>query len=357
MAKGIPAKIETWQMETPGKMERVTIDVPRLQPGEVMVEIAGCGICRSDITAFYDGIAAVTPRTLGHEISGIIVDGDTRLVGKAVIIPAAMPCNNCPICKAGRGNRCLEAKIPGYTMGIYGGNSSHIVVPSADLCYIDKTQGFPLSHLAVVADAVASAYQAAKRADVQRGDMAIVVGATGCAGVYATQLCAAMGAREVIGIARNQEKLKRALKFGATHVINSQNKTCEDIRNEFHAYCRIKGLPPQYGWKIFEWTGTAAGQEIALELLPFIGKLVVAGFGMQKIEFPLYRLMALEADVSGSWACLPEYYPKVLDMVLNGVIQIEPFIKTMPMSRIKEAYEETRKGSLAQRIVLTPDFN
>lgn len=340
----------------PDKMEKVTIDVPRLQPEEVLVEIAGCGICRSDITAFYDGISAVTPRTLGHEISGIIVAGDTKLVGKEVIIPAAMPCNNCPICKAGRGNRCLAAKIPGYTMGIYGGNSSHIVVPSADLCYINEKKGLPLSHFAVVADAVASAYQAAKRADMQPGDMAIVVGATGCAGVYATQFCAAMGATEIIGIARNQGKLERALKFGATHVINSKNKTSKNIRNEFYSYCMNKGLPFQYGWKVFEWTGTAAGQEIALELLPFIGKLVVAGFGMQKNEFPLSRLMALEADVIGSWACLPKYYSKILTMVLKGKIQIEPFIKTMPMSRIKEAYEETRQGSLTQRIVLTPDF-
>ena len=241
-------------------------------------------------------------------------------------------------------------------MDIYGGNASHIVVPSADLCHIKEKRGLPLSHLAVVADAVSSAYQAAKRADVRPGDLSIIVGGTGCAGVYATQFCAAMGAGEIIAIARNQEKLERALKFGTTHVINSQNKTSKSIRSEFDSYCMEKGLPSHYGWKVFEWSGTTAGQEIALELLPFIGKLVVAGFGIQKNEFPLSRLMALEADVIGSWACLPKYYPEILAMVLSGIIHIEPFIKTMPMSRIKEAYEETRQGSLAQRIVLTPDF-
>lgn len=66
--------------------------------------------------------------------------------------------------------------------------------------------------------------------------------------------------------------------------------------------------------------------------------------------------MTLEAEIIGTWACLPKYYPDVLNMVLDGTIQIEPFIKTMPMSLIKEAYEEVHQGGLMQRIVLIPDF-
>lgn len=354
----LPTKIETWQMVAPRVMERATIDVPEIKPGEVLVEIAGCGICGIDHNVFYGVVptAMVTPRTLGHEISGTIVAGDARLVGKEVIIPPAMPCHNCPICEAGRENRCLAARIPGYSMGIYGGNSSHIVVPSQDLCYIEDKRGIPLSHLAVVADAVAAAYHADMRADVKPGDMVIIVGATGGAGVYATQVCAAMGAREVVGIARNQEKLQRMLQFGATHIISSQNKTPERVRDEFWAYCRSKGLPPYCGWKVFEWTGTAAGQEIALELLPFIGKLIVAGSGVHKNEFSLSRLMTLEADILGTWACPPRYYPHVLNMVISGTIQIEPFVKTVPMSEIREAYAEAHRGGLTRRIVLTPDF-
>lgn len=130
-------------MVATARMQRAAIDVPKLEPGEVLVEIAGCGICSMDHNVFYGIVPthAVTPRTLGHEISGTIVAGDAALIGKEVIIPPAMPCNSCPICSSGRGNRCLAAKIPGYSMGIYGGNSSHIVVPSADLCYIDDKRG------------------------------------------------------------------------------------------------------------------------------------------------------------------------------------------------------------------------
>jgi 6-hydroxycyclohex-1-ene-1-carbonyl-CoA dehydrogenase len=66
--------------------------------------------------------------------------------------------------------------------------------------------------------------------------------------------------------------------------------------------------------------------------------------------------MAFDADILGSWGCLPKYYPEVLDLVLKGKIEIEPFIETRPMSQIKQAFEDAHKGGLTRRIVLTPDF-
>jgi len=356
MAK-IPDKIETWQMVEPGKLERASIAVPELKPGEVLVEIAGCGVCHTDLGYFYDGVPTVNkpPLTLGHEISGTVIAGDKKWVGKEVIIPAVMPCNNCPICAAGRGNRCLAQKMPGNSMGIYGGFSSHIVVPAQDLCVVPDRKGIPLANLAVIADAVTSPYQAAMRAGLKPGDLVIITGVTGGLGVYATQVCSALGAKEVVGIARNPEKLKRALNFGATHVISSVDKSARDVRDAFRSYGKEKGLPV-YGWKIFEWTGTGAGQEIALELLSFVSTLIIAGYGMQKNEYQLSRLMAFDANILGSWGCLPKYYPEVLKMVLAGKIQIGPFIETRPMSQIKQAFDDVHKGGLDKRIVLIPDF-
>lgn len=254
----IPDKIETWQMVEPGKLARVSLDVPEIKAGETLVEIAGCGVCHTDLGYFYDGVPTVSkpPLTLGHEISGRVIAGDDGWVGKEVIIPAVMPCNNCPICADGRGNRCLAQKMPGNSMGMYGGFSSHIVVPSQDLCEISDRKGTPLSHFAVIADAATSPYQAAMRAEVKPGDLTVVIGATGGLGVYATQILSALGAKEVIGIARNPEKLKRALDFGATHTIQSTaDKDARAIRDEFRAYCNEKGVPNNYGWKIFEWGG------------------------------------------------------------------------------------------------------
>ena len=354
----MPNKIETWQMTTPGTLARVSLDVPELKPGEVLVEIAGCGVCHTDIGYFYQGVPTVNkpPLTLGHEISGKVVAGDSNWIGKEVIVPAVMPCNNCPICASGRGNRCLAQKMPGNSMGIYGGFSSHIPVPSHDLCVVENRGEFPLSHLAVIADAITSPYQAAIKGEIKPGDLTIIIGATGGVGIYATQITRALGAKEVIGIARNPAKLEKAKNYGATYTISTMGKDTKAIKEEFKAYCKTKGIPSNYGWKVFEWTGTGEGQALALEFLSFVGTLVIAGYGMQKNEYMMSRLMAFDAEIKGTWGCLPKYYPEVLKMVLNGKIQIEPFLETRPMSQIKAAFEEVHKGGTEKRIVLTPDF-
>jgi 6-hydroxycyclohex-1-ene-1-carbonyl-CoA dehydrogenase len=354
----VPSKIQTWQMTEPGKLARTEIDVPELKPGEVLVEVAGCGVCHTDLGYFYDGVPTVNkpPMTLGHEISGRVVAGDGKWMGKEVIVPAVMPDNTCPICLAGRGNRCLSQKMPGNSMGIYGGFSSHIPVPSADLCVVENRGSIPLEQLSVVADAVTSPYQAAMRANVKPGDNVIVTGATGGLGVYATQVLRGLGAKEVVAIARSQEKLDRAMQYGATATISSADKDARAVRDAFRAYCKEKGLPSNYGWKIFEWSGTLGGQQIALELFSFVFTLVICGYGMQKNEYQLSRLMAFDGDILGSWGCLPKYYPEVLKMVLDGKVKIEPFIEIRPMSQIAKAFEDGHKGGLDKRIVLVPDF-
>jgi len=365
----IPDKIQTWQMVqpttrdretggvTPGKLEKTEIPVPALKPGEVLVEVAGCGVCHTDLGYFYDGVPTVSkpPLTLGHEIAGTVVDGDEKWLGKEVIIPAVMPCRKCILCKTGRGNRCLAQKMPGNSIGPYGGFSSHIPVPSIDLCEVENRGNIPLSHLAVVADAATTPYQAAKRADLQPGDNVVVVGITGGVGQYMGQVAKALGAKTVVGIARNQEKLDRALNFGADFVINSTDKDARTVSKEFKGICKGNGLP-NFGWKIFEVTGAKGGQEIALTLLGFTGKLVVVGFGMAKTEYAIGRLMAFDAEIIGTWGCLPEYYPIVLNMVLSGKINMEEFVEIRAMSTIAETFAEAHKTPPMRRIVLTPDF-
>jgi 6-hydroxycyclohex-1-ene-1-carbonyl-CoA dehydrogenase len=370
----IPDAIQTWQMmrpwtrdretgeKTPGRLERTSIPVPELQPGEVLVEVAACGVCHTDLGYFYYGVPTVNkpPLTLGHEISGRVVavgagtEGDW--LGKEVIVPAVMPCNDCPICAAGRGNRCLAQKMPGNSLGIYGGFSSHIPVPAADLCVVENRGELPLEWLAVVADAVTTPYQATVRADLQPGDRVIVVGATGGVGTYVTQLAKARGAGTVVGIDLDQQKLERMLDYGADYVISSAGKSVKEIRDEFRALCKEQGLPHNYGWKIFEVTGAGAGQEISLALLSFIGKLIWIGFSTTVNEYSLSRLMAFDAEIVGTWGCLPKHYPAALQMVRDGRVQIEPFVEVRPMSTIRETFEEAHAGKLEKRAVLVPDF-
>jgi 6-hydroxycyclohex-1-ene-1-carbonyl-CoA dehydrogenase len=170
------------------------------------------------------------------------------------------------------------------------------------------------------------------------------------------QIAKALGAKTVIGIDIHEDKLQRALNYGADFVINSKDKDARAVSKEFRAICKEQGLP-NFGWKIFEISGVKAGQEIGLALLGFTGKLIVVGFTLAKVEYSISRLMAFDAEMIGTWGCLPEYYPVVLDMVLTGKIQIEPFVETRPMSSIVETFEEVHKaGSPEKRIVLTPDF-
>lgn len=364
-----PDRIQAWQMTQPwskdpktgqttsGKLEKVDLPVPQLQPGEVLVEVAGCGVCHTDLGYFYDGVATVTkpPLTLGHEISGKVVAGSSDWMGKEVIIPAVMPCNKCDICASGRGNRCLAQKMPGNSLGIYGGFASHIPVPADDLCVVKDKSNFQLAELAVIADAVTTPYQACVRAGLEKGDNVVVVGVTGGVGSYVAQMAKAFGAKTVVGIARDPEKLQRALEYGADYAINSSGKNENDVRNEFRELCKAHGLP-NYGWIVFEVTGTGPGQAIALNLLSFVGKLVVVGFGLQKNEYSISRLMAFDAEIIGTWGCLPKYYPKVLEMVLKETIKIRPFTETRPMSKIREVFEEAHTTKMLKRVVLKPDF-
>ncbi|MCB2194065.1 MAG: alcohol dehydrogenase catalytic domain-containing protein [Deltaproteobacteria bacterium] len=280
----IPDKIQTWQMVEPGKegkpgvLQKTTIPMPELAEGDALVEVAGCGVCHTDLGYFYDGVPTVSkpPLTLGHEIAGTVLAGPEALVGKEVIVPAVMPCGNCPICDEGRGNRCLAQKMPGNSLGMYGGFSSHIPVPAGDLCVVEDAK-FPLSHYAVVADAGTTPYQAAMRADLKQDDLVVITGITGGVGVYMGQIAKALGAKVVV-------------------------------------------------------------------------------FGMQSNKYMLSKLMAFDAEIIGTWGCLPEYYPKVLEMVQDGRVQIEPFLEVKPMSTIQEVFEQQHNGLFDKRQVLEPDF-
>jgi len=367
----IPDKINTWQMAqgpvldqaarkvtAPGKLAKTLIPRPELGEGEALVKVAGCGVCHTDLSYFYEGVPTVNqpPLTLGHEISGTVVAGPSRLVGKNVLIPAVMPCNNCPLCAQGRGNRCLAQKMPGNSLGIYGGFSDYIPVPADDLCLIEDLKGLPLSHYAVIADAVTTPYQAAMRAELKPGDLAMVFGATGGVGRNMTQVAKALGAKVVIGLDLDQAKLEKALHFGADYVINVKDKDFKTVRDEFRSICKEAGVPSNYGWKTFEASGVKAAQDMALALLSFTGRLIVIGFTTAQNTYSISRLMAFDAEIIGTWGCLPKYYPQVLELVQAGRIQIEPFLETKPMSRIEEVFAKQHAGAFDKRQVLEPDF-
>ena len=160
--EGRDGVIFQWQMvELDKEFKRVEIDFPELKEGEVLVKIAGCGVCHTDISFWHYGVQTkqALPLTLGHEISGTVVGGTKEWLGKNVIIPAVLPCGECELCKTGRSNICRNQLMPGNDFD--GGFASHVKVPSKFLCPVPEKvlEKYSLEQLSVIADAISTPYQ------------------------------------------------------------------------------------------------------------------------------------------------------------------------------------------------------
>ncbi|HET7040321.1 MAG TPA: alcohol dehydrogenase catalytic domain-containing protein, partial [Gemmatimonadales bacterium] len=171
-------------------------DLPTPEPGqgEVLVRVAGCGVCHTDIGFWREGVPTrhPLPLTLGHEVAGTVEAAGApwaHLVGREVVVSAVIPCGNCGLCAGGRGNICRRQKMPGND--IDGGFAEYVVVPGHGVCPVENRGCHPLEHLSVVADAVSTAYQAVVRSGLGAGDLAVVVGAGGV-GIYAVQIASAL---------------------------------------------------------------------------------------------------------------------------------------------------------------------
>ncbi len=166
-----------------------------------------------------------------------------------------------------------------------------------------------------------------------------------------------MGAKVVVGIDINAEKLKMMEGYGADATINPKGLSAKELKEQFKVIAKAAGVSANVGWKIFECTGTKPGQETALSLLSFVGTLVVVGYGTDETSYMLSKLMAFDAEIIGTWGCTPDKYPAVLEMCLDGRIQLAPFVETRPMSQIAEVFDQAHHGQLKRRVVLTPDFH
>ena len=139
-------------------------DMPSVSENEALVKVAGCGVCNTDLSFWHDGVRTKKemPLTLGHEISGTVIEGHSHLTGKNVIIPAVLPCGNCELCNKGRSNMCQNQLMPGNDF--HGGFASHIVVPHKYLCVVPDAvlQKYRLEEISVIADAISTPYQVIK---------------------------------------------------------------------------------------------------------------------------------------------------------------------------------------------------
>lgn len=350
-------KIKQWQMtELKKEFSLVESDMPAISETEAVVKVAGCGVCHTDLSFWHDGVKTKKemPLTLGHEISGTVIKGPSHLQGKNVIIPAVLPCGECELCKKGRSNICQNQKMPGNDF--HGGFASHIVVPHKYLCPVPDSilKEYTLEQISVIADAISTPYQVMKKSEIEAGDLAIVIGVGGV-GVYGALIAKIMGAK-VLAIDISDEKLAQAKKNGVDATLNSKGLDIKTIKAKVKDIAKEIGAP-KYGWKIFEISGTAPGQDLAFNLITFTSTLSIVGFTMNKLEVRLSNLMAFDAKLIGTWGCKPELYPEVVELIASGKLKIKDFVQTFPMSKINEVFKNTLEHKYDKRSVLVPDFN
>jgi 6-hydroxycyclohex-1-ene-1-carbonyl-CoA dehydrogenase len=337
----------------PLRLEEVPIPVPR--PDEVLVRIAGCGVCHTDIGFWRDGVPTrhALPLTLGHEVSGVVADAGSEFkpwVGREVIVPSVIPCGRCALCRMGRGNACRGQIMPGNDLD--GGFAEWIVVPGRGLCAVLDRGGYDLSELSVVADAVTTPYQAVVRSGLLPGDLAVVIGAGGVGG-YAVQIAAALGAR-VVAIDVDDARLGVIERHGASLTVNPSRQDFKTLKKEIAARAREWGCPAD-AWKIFECSGTTEGQQIAYGLLNYAGTMMVVGFTLGKLEIRLSNLMAFDATVQGTWGCRPELYPDALRLVTTGRVTLKPFIERFPLAQGPEVVRRVADHEIHRRAILEPN--
>lgn len=348
-----------WMMTAVGEpMIKESFEVSSPRPGETVIEIAGCGVCHTDLGYLYDGVRTnhELPLALGHEISGRVVaagEGAEDWMDKAVIISAVIPCGECDLCQRGKGTICRSQQMPGND--IQGGFASHITVPAKGLSEVDEGRmsalGMELADLSVVADAVTTPYQAAVQSGIGEGDVAIVIGVGGVGG-YAVQVANALGAT-VIAIDVDDAKLEAIGEYGAAKTFNAKEVSGRDLKKGISAFAKENGLRTTE-WFIFECSGSAAGQQTAYGLLVHGATLSVVGFTMDKSELRLSNLMAFHARALGNWGCTPDLYGGAIDLVLDGKIKVLPFVERHSLEDINKIFEAAHNHELTRRAILVP---
>lgn len=340
--------------KTPLQASELALPAPR--EGEVLVQVAGCGVCHTDVGFAFDGIPTrhPLPIILGHEISGRVVDAGENArswLGHSVIVPAVIPCGTCPACRAGRSTICRQQFMPGNDGN--GGFATHVLVPARGLCLVPETlpPGLKLEMLSVVADAVSTPFEAIRRSCLGANDVAVIVGAGGIGG-FAVQIAGALGAA-VVAVDVDPARLELASQYGAELVLDASSTDLKSMKAALRAFVKKSGRNG-IGLKIFETSGTAAGQITAFGLLDYGAYLAVVGFTPKAVELRFSNLMAFDATARGNWGCPPEQYPEALRLVLEGKISLAPFIEFHGLEEAPMVLGAVANHSIRRRAILRP---
>ena len=349
-----------------------TIRTPRPKAGEVLIKVAACGLCHSDLHVIGGAIAFPLPAVLGHEVTGTIVEigpGNEHSglkVGDAVSGGFLMPCGQCDACAAGRDELCgpffelnrlkgvlydgttrlqtLEGEpIHMYSMG---GLAEYAVVPATAVAVAPSS--IDLVPAAILGCAAMTGYGAVRRgADLRFGETVAVV-ATGGVGTNIVQIAAAFGASQVIAIDVSDDKLAPMLDYGATAVVNS---VTQDAREEVFRLTGGKGVDVA-----FEALGIPATWKTALDVLSDGGRMVPIGLGagVQTAEVEINRTVRRSQSIIGSYgARTRQDLPAVVDLAARGIINYQDVVsRRFPLEEAGAGYAALKNREVQGRAVV-----
>jgi propanol-preferring alcohol dehydrogenase len=323
------------------------VDVPTPARDEVLIKVAGVGLCHSDFM-FLDSPPGVIPWelpfTLGHESAGWVealgADVDDLEVGQAVAVAGIHSCGRCQYCLRGHDNYCPRgAKGRGY--GEDGGLAHFLVVPRRELVpltTLDPRRVGPLT------DAGATSYHAVKRAlpKLIPGSTAVVIGAGGL-GSYAVQYLRRLTGAQVIAVDLVQQRLDLARELGAHESLMSDDGTSTRIRE------LTDGLGAT---AVFDFVGDDTTMKMALASARTLGIIAIvgAGGGTAKIS---WGLLPLECDFYIPMAASISDLHEVVALAEAGEVRVE--VELFDFDHAPDAYERFRRGDLRSRAVVTPN--
>lgn len=355
---------------------------PTAAAGEVLVKIAACGICGSDIHGM-DGRSGrrQMPIVMGHEAAGEIVavgEGVTDWkLGDRVTFDSTEYCGECEECKAGFVNLCPNRKVLGVSPGEYrrhGCFAEKIALPTRilyripdELSYEKAAFAEPVSialHAVNLADGieVGEAFTQAEEGESceakdcghdchcegeeAKGGTAVVVGA-GLIGLLVVQALKARGWEKVIAVDLDDGRLELARKLGADEVFNAKQ---EGLAMHIRKICDGDGADAS-----FEVVGAGAPLDLAIRSVRKGGQVVLIGNLQPNTPFPLQEVVTRQLTIKGSCSCAGEY-PEAIRRIQDGSIQVEPLLSAVaPLAEgagwFKRLYDN-KEGLL--KVVLQP---
>lgn len=280
----------------PGDLRAEEVPLPAFGPGEVLLEVAVCGVCGSDLDRALRKGSHRVPLILGHEFAGRVRQVgpgvDPSWVGTLVTVPPLIPCRRCSSCVDGEFGLCTNYSYFGSRVD--GAYAPFVTVPEGNLFRVPDTLD---PRLAAMADPAAIALHAIWRCGARIGDSVAVAGA-GPIGLLAVQIAGILGASEVVALDIVPEKLELATKLGARGVGTS----ADDL-----LAARPRGFDV-----VIETTGVNAGEEAAVRLAGRHGRVGFIGIPNAPVTLSAKafdQVLRHEITLTGSWNSFSAPFP------------------------------------------------